>query len=136
MPTARSEGEWWQFRSRLPLGDGWHGLCAAPGHAGQQPTDEQQRDNCNLGYARGCARLPQQRPADAIRFSVVTDHQGRIRMRYVFELAHQPGEHGTLEYDTAAGQWVVTHPEARVQRLAECFLESYVRKLKGAPNEA
>jgi hypothetical protein len=31
-----------------------------------------------------------------------------------------------LEYDLALGQWVSTHADPRIQKLAECYLQSYL----------
>jgi hypothetical protein len=53
---------------------------------------------------------------------------GRIQVRYVCERGHRPAEHGTLEFDTVAERWEQRHRDSRVQRMAECFLESYVRR--------
>jgi hypothetical protein len=36
-----------------------------------------------------------------------------------------------LEFDVAETRWVELHRDSRVQRMAECFLESYVEKRKG-----
>jgi hypothetical protein len=128
MPTQRCEAELWPFRRRLPLGDGWLGYCAAPGYAGVQPSEEELKEGCNLGYALKCARLPQERVSDAVRFSVARDQDGKLQLCYVFELAHRPGQRGSLEYDCALGRWLSQHSEARVQHMAECFLGSYLSK--------
>jgi hypothetical protein len=55
---------------------------------------------------------------------------GRIQVRYVCERAHRPAEHGMLEFDPADARWIARHRDNRVQRMAECFLESYVEKKK------
>jgi hypothetical protein len=31
-----------------------------------------------------------------------------------------------LEYDCSSGQWLSSHPDARVQQMAQCYLESYM----------
>jgi hypothetical protein len=36
-----------------------------------------------------------------------------------------------LEFDPAEARWEQRHRDSRVQRMAECFLESYVEKRKG-----
>jgi hypothetical protein len=103
-------------------------MCGAPGHEGSKPTDEELKQGCNLGYARGCARLPKDRQADAVRFSVLRERDGQIEMCYVSELNYLPGGHGNLQYDSVLRKWLSLHPEQRVQALAECFLQSYLRK--------
>jgi hypothetical protein len=44
----------------------------------------------------------------------------------VREKNHGPIEHGRLEYDHALARWNSSHPDARVQRMAECYLEAYL----------
>jgi len=53
---------------------------------------------------------------------------GRIQIRYVCERGHRPVEHGTLEFDAFEGRCIEPHGDSRVQRMAECFLESYLAK--------
>jgi hypothetical protein len=36
-----------------------------------------------------------------------------------------------LMFDTAGKQWKERHRDHRVQRMAECFVETYVEKRKG-----
>jgi hypothetical protein len=88
-------------------------------------------DFCNLGYSR-CPRLPQEREADAVRFGVALEKPDSIVVQYVFEHAHAPGAYGTLEYSAGMGVWLQRHPDSRVQRQAECFVESYFAR-KNAP---
>ena len=103
---------------------------------------------CNLGYAAGCSRLPRERAWDAVRFAVVAEREtaqsgknstnGRVPIRivqvqYVCERQHQPVEHGKLEFDGAGMQWVRRHSDMRVQKMAECFLETYLAKRKSEP---
>ena len=87
MPTTKFENGKWPHRPRLPLGDGWRGLCTAPG-ADLAPSDEELREFCNLGYARNCKRLPDQRRFDAVRFSVARDRDARITIFFVCESDH------------------------------------------------
>ena len=132
MPTERLEQQLWPHPPRLPLGYGWKGYCTAPGHDGAQPTTDQLKDGCNLGYAGCCARLPRERTWDAVRFSLARDGDRRLWLHYVCEIQYRPGEHGRLEFDTVSGQWSTPHRDARVQKMAECYLESYLRrKAKG-----
>ena len=125
LPTERISGGLWPFPSRLPLGEGWRGQCMAPGHEHSAPGETELKECCNLGYARQCSRLPQEREADAVRFSVSVENGNRLRVFYVCEKNHLPGETGTLDYDSALHCWVSQHPNAVIQRLAECYLEAY-----------
>ncbi len=118
----------WPHPARLPLGDAWTGCCTAPGYEGAQPSDEELRDGCNLGYARACPRLPRQRHADAVRFSMARDREQTLTVQFVVEIAHAPAEHGLLEFDSALGRWRAAHHDARMQRMAECFVEAYLRR--------
>jgi len=52
----------------------------------------------------------------------------RIQIRYVCERGHRPEEHGMLEFDAFEARWVEPHRDGRVQRMAECFLESFLAK--------
>ncbi len=94
--------------------------------AGQQaePGEIELRDHCNLGYAR-CARLPREREADAVRFSVAAASDAKIVLNYVCERDHRPGAHGTLEFDLNVGSCVTPHRDERVQKMAECFVQVY-----------
>lgn len=128
IPTERFDDGGFAHPARLPLGAGYRGICGAPGHDGSAPSDEELKSNCNLGYARNCPRLPVERPADAVRFSVLRDRDGQIAIGYVAELNYLPREHGSLQYDSLLKRWLSLHPEERVQALAECFLQSYLEK--------
>jgi hypothetical protein len=132
LPLKRIESPPWPHPARLPLGDGWSGQCTAPGHAGAQPTDDELKDGCNLGYARACPRLPRDRAVDAVRFSLARDRHQRLAVQFVCEIAHAPAGHGVLEFDAAVGRWSSVHDDARVQKMAECFLDSYLRR-KSSP---
>jgi hypothetical protein len=107
-----------------------------PGHEGEVPSQEELREFCNLGYSHGCGRLPEERAWDAVRFSARTlsctgsGTGGRIQVRYVCERGHLPAEHGMLEFDVVESRWTQRHCDVRVQRMAECFLETYVEKRK------
>jgi hypothetical protein len=147
MPMEKLSGAW-PHPGRLPLGGGWSGHCTAPGHEGEVPTHDVLQESCNLGYATACHSLPPNRPWDAVRFAVSGRSQTRIPdetdvsnpesterspcriipIRFVCERNHQPVEHGRLEYDAAASKWVECHSDERVQRMAECFLESLGKK--------
>lgn len=81
-----------------------------------------------MGYAQTCQRLPKERSCDAVRFGVARDSNSLISLRYVMETAHQPAEDGSLEYDRSLKRWISKYPEPRVQKMAECFLQSYLDK--------
>jgi hypothetical protein len=135
VPMERLENGIWLHAERLPLGCGWSGQCMAPGHEGETPSHEELREFCNLGYAEGCGRLPREREWDSVRFAAraVSDGSGpcgRIQVRYVCERGHLPAENGMLEFDPAEDRWAQRHRDRRVQRMAECFLTSYLEKRK------
>lgn len=125
IPTHTVNGEW-LHPARLPLGAGWAGTCGAPGHDGITPSTEDIRDRCNLGYATDCSRLPQERSCDSVRFSIARDTATQVRLCFVCEKAHEPTAHGILIYDAAAKQWLSSHSDLRIQKLAECYLQSYL----------
>ena len=135
VPTTRLDGGF-IHPSRLPLGAGWRGHCSAPGHEGAEPEDDHLRQLCNLGYSSACSRLPTERSCDAVRFGVAHDRGSQLAIWFVCESAHRPGAHGTLEYDLASQRWVSSHSDARIQKMAECYLESYLlRRTQPAPAE-
>ena len=107
-----------------------------PGHEGETPSQEELREFCNLGYAEGCGRLPPERVWDSVRFAaraVSTGENragGRIQIRYICERGHRPVEHGELEFNVGELRWETRHPDSRLQRMAECFLTSYLEKRK------
>jgi len=134
-PTERLQDAGWLHPARLPLGGGWSGHCSAPGYEGTQPTEQEIRELCNLGYASNCPRLPRERSYDAVRFSVVRDSGTQLFLWFVCEAAHLPADHGKLEYDLALGRWVSSHPDARIQKMAECYLHSYLLRRSSSPAE-
>jgi hypothetical protein len=128
IPTEKfAEGEW-PHRQRLPLGNGWRGLCTAAGDAQVVPSDDDLLRYCNLGYAAHCGRIPAERRFDAARFSVARHRDQRIDLCYVLECGHRPGSHGMLAYDAGAGRWIAAHPDPRIQAMAACYLESYFER--------
>jgi hypothetical protein len=128
MPTQKLENGGWFHPSRLPLGGGWTGHCCAPGHEGVEPTSAELVELCNLGYAESCPRLPQQRTYDAVRFSIARDCGPQLQFWFVCEREHRPAAHGKLEYDLSARRWTSAHPELRIQKMAECYLQAYLRR--------
>src|SRR5262249_14584066 len=113
---------------RLPLGSGWTGHCTAPGHEGITPELEILQQECSLGYASSCGRVPIQREADAVRFSVQTESESRISIVYVVERNHQPAGHGNLDFRLKDRSCVNAHHDPRIQRMAECYLDSWLSK--------
>jgi hypothetical protein len=88
----------------MPLGASYLGVCRAAGPSGdgQAPPEARQRELCNRGYARGeCPCFPPDAPADAVRFSVVSEEPGHVRLLWVHERDHAPVAHGTLSYRDA-----------------------------------
>ena len=142
MPLERLEGGTWPHPARLPLGSGWRGHCTAPGHEGKVPTQDVLEAFCNLGYAGGCSWAPRERACDAVRFAVCAPQNiegrnrrstsdsavSRIRLGYVCERDHAPVGGGELEFDLANARWLRQHDDPRVQKMAECFLESYLKR--------
>jgi hypothetical protein len=123
-PTDRADNIALPHPARLPLGAAWRGRCEASDEPCTPGTHE--LENCNLGYAQTCQRLPKERSCDAVRFGVARDAGPTISVRYILETAHQPAGDGSLEYDRSLGRWNSTYPEPRIQKMAECFLESYL----------
>jgi hypothetical protein len=143
MPVAKLDGGGWPHPARLPLGCGWSGHCTAPGHEGELPAQDILEAFCNLGYASGCGWAPPQRDWDAVRFAVSAPpastrrDQTRdsaqstaraLRLSYICERDHRPVEQGDLMFDLSSATWLRPHDDKRVQKMAECFLESYLKK--------
>jgi len=138
MPVEKLENGSWPHPARLPLGAGWSGHCTSPGHEGQLPSQDILEAFCNLGYAECCAWAPRERAWDAVRFAVtapgkaakgaIGDPSQLLRLQFVCERDHRPVASGELEFDLPRGTWLCRHNDARVQKMAECFLESYLKK--------
>jgi hypothetical protein len=128
LPTQKLESGEWLHPSRLPLGSGWLGQCSAPGHEGVHPAETELREFCNLGYAAKCHRLPKERACDAVRFSVARECGPQLMLWFVCETDHRPAHHGQLQYDALLGQWTSSHPEPRIQKMAECYMQSYLQR--------
>jgi hypothetical protein len=62
-------------------------------------------------------------PGDAVRFSILGNEAGRIRMVYVLERAHAPVEHGQLGFTE-----FLTGAEGVLAAQAEAFVDSYRRR--------
>jgi hypothetical protein len=134
MPLERFDSNW-PFPQRLPLGAGWSGTCTAPGQNGARPTMEELTSGCNIGYAKTCGRLPADRHADAVRFSLGEERDGLLRVLYACERAHLPASHGELLYNKANRTWPSAHPEPCVQRMAECYVQAQLERRGGLARE-
>ncbi len=143
MPVERLENGNWPHPARLPLGCGWSGHCTAPGHEGHVPSQDVLEAFCNLGYASSCQWAPRERVWDAVRFAVVAPtlpdkRRGRpgdldpnantIRISYSCERDNRPVQHGDLEFDLKESVWLRRHDDSRIQQMAECFLDAYLKK--------
>ncbi len=126
IPEQRCDAELWLHRARLPLGDGFTGYCCAESsETPYRPSESELQQHCNIGYAKTCPRLPENRDADSVRFMArATD--GFVSITYLLERGHAPVSHGVLRYDPASASWSTEHPDNRVQTKARCYLESYL----------
>lgn len=132
MPVRRHDAELWQFRQRLPLGDGFSGYCSVRGE-GQLVSAEELKEHCNLGHARHCPSLPAERAADSVRFSLAWESSDCVALHYACERDHLPGDCGTLEYSRTHRCWSKPHANSCVQRMAECYLESWMTRKQHSP---
>jgi hypothetical protein len=139
MPVSKMENGAWPHPARLPLGGGWCGHCTAPGHQAEIPPQDVLEAFCNLGYASGCSWSPRERVWDGVRFAVMAPLEPAapngaipparvLLLRYVCERDHRPVEHGDLEFDLSQAVWRRLHDDPRVQKMAECFLEGFLKK--------
>lgn len=86
------------------------------------------RDFCNVGYARDCRRIPAERSSDSVRFAIAKDGGDSIAVQYSSERDHAPVEHGQLLYARSSSSWLNPHPDACIQRQAECYLATYLER--------
>ena len=115
----------------LPLGDAWTGICRALPERPAQPDEAGVRPLCNLGYARGnCARFPAGDGPDAVRFTISRDDGVTVGIYYVVERDHHPFAHGSLACSMASGQWTSAPVDDTLQRQAQAYVESYLRRKK------
>ena len=75
-----------------------------------------------------CGLLFAPRPTPATRLAQRRLLLRVLRLRYVCEKNHLPVEHGDLEFDLSRSAWLRAHDDSRVQKMAECFLDSYLKK--------
>lgn len=114
----------WPHPSRLPLGAGWNGNCQASGQE-IAASETHLKEFCNLGYAKACPHLPQQRDWDAVRFSIANTSPEQIVLCFVCELDHAPIDHGKLTFDLTRETWLDAGADTRVLILAACYLQAY-----------
>jgi len=131
VPEERCELELWPHRSRLPLGDGFTGICQAPGFEGTRPAAEELKDGCNVGYACGCPRLPKDRVADAVRFAVARDDGEWVTLHFACERDHLPAGHGTLEFSRKGGECRTDGADRRMVAQARQYLAAYLARNPG-----
>ena len=126
MPEQRLSADW-PFPQRLPLGGGWSGTCTAS-QAGAPPSEDELKTGCNVGYAKACVRLPQERDADAVRFALGEEHDGVLHVRFAYERDYLPAAHGELIYERATRCWQTAHSNSCLLRMAECYIESQMAR--------
>lgn len=51
-----------------------------------------------------------------------------LQLIYVCEREHHPITQGELLFDLVSATWMRKHYDPRIQKMAECFLESYLKK--------
>ncbi len=125
VPERRVETNVWARPPRMPLGAIFVGRCEAGPGAVTEPPEERQRELCNQGYARGeCACFPGDAAADAVRFSVAGEEDGRVSLIWVREREHAPVEFGRIE--CCGGR--VEGAEGRLAAQARAFVESFERR--------
>jgi hypothetical protein len=56
---------------------------------------------------------------------------------FVCETGHRPANHGTVEYEVEHGTWISAHSDARIQKMLECYVQSYLqRRIQSAAADA
>lgn len=126
-PASRLGQTPWARPPRLPLGDAFAGVCRAVDAEPFNPDETTLRDLCNRGYARRrCSRFPDDSGSDAVRFSVVEDAGGRLRIVYVIEKDYFPVDHGPMEYLVPEARFTGAHTGELLAAQARVFVESYL----------
>jgi hypothetical protein len=129
LPVRRLGSGGWNPAPRVSLGDAYGGFCHALASSPFEPPEGVQRDLCNCGYARQrCSHFPENGAADAVRFSVTGDQDGRITLIYILEKDHAPMEHRPLDPAHEALEPLASQ--------ARAFVESYLRQPPAAPNRS
>ncbi|HZQ91237.1 MAG TPA: hypothetical protein VFA60_05540 [Terriglobales bacterium] len=129
LPSEKRDDLLWPHPARLPLGSGFGGSCCAAGHEGEQLRDDELKSNCNIGYARNCPRLPAERAADAVRYAVALESDGRLVISWCAERDHAPAAHGRVDYDCAAHRLAHADlPLPGMARQVERFVATYLER--------
>lgn len=98
----------------------------APGAEGREPSDEELKDFCNLGYASACPHIPLERAADAVHFTA--SNGSPLQVKFVMVKQHAPAAFGVLEFEASTRSWVTPHADPGLQRMAECFVEAWLAR--------
>ena len=131
-PFERIENSGFTVPPRLPLGDAYSGECRADATA-HTPAEALLGRACNGGYGRAvCDRFPIDACGDAVRFHLSGSEGRTLRVQYVIEKDCWPATHGVLTYCESEGRFMDLHANAVLQRQAEAFVESYLRRLQGS----
>ncbi len=127
-PIERFDAKAWSKHPRLPLGDPYTGFCRVE-IRDVMPDQETLRHFCNLGGSRACPRFPKDAGPDAVRFSVSSDQQDRLKVFWVQERDHATVGHGVLEYSVASSQFLNgSNPGELLRKQARAYIESYLRR--------
>lgn len=133
-PAEAFDDRRWSPRPQMPLGDPYDGECRAA--RGYRPDEQELRNLCNMGYARGkCPHFQASCAIDAARFAAAGDDGQTVTITYVTERDHRPAEHGKLQYSRAAGQFISPPPDEILNRQAAAYVAAYLRR-KAAPAAA
>jgi hypothetical protein len=125
-PIERFAPASWLREPRSPLGAEWRGVCQASAAGEQSPSEQMQRDTCNVGYGRQCCSwYPADGDIDAVRFSVVQESGDGLIVRYILERDYAPASHGTFEWKAGAASQELPEP---VARQATAFLEWFASR--------
>lgn len=109
-------------------------MCRAIPTQARPPEESVLRRVCHLGYGRGkCLRFPADDPGpDAIRFTISRHEADSLHLYYVLERDHHPFAHGPLEYSIATRRLVQAPANEILERQAEAYAESYLRRKAAA----
>ena len=120
----------WLKPPRLPLGDPCLGECTADPAGPVEPSLDELRQYCNLGYARGrCSRFPVSYDAvDAIRFTITGERDDGVALVYIYEKDYGPVRHGPLLYDPAAGAFRDPVESPVLEAQARRFVLGYLNR--------
>lgn len=136
-PVERLSEKVWAKAPRLPLGDPYAGLCCVDPLKEWRPDEDTLREYCNRGYARNrCPRFPAGEGPDMVRFSVTRDQGEVVTIFYVVEQNGSPKEHGEIEYVVAARQFRPNLTGGMLERQAQAYAESYLRRKREPQDDA